>query len=87
MKEVEDYNAKVRASPFEGLTFITPAAIKATITRMKSPPKREKIRAGLAEINDPGAFNIDVIDLDTGKAKKRTRTRERSRSRERTRER
>lgn len=57
--DVEAYNRRARNSGFENVPFITESVLKSTITRVQTPHKRERIRAGTVEREDPGeiAFN------------------------------
>ncbi|MBT3194651.1 MAG: PLxRFG domain-containing protein, partial [Verrucomicrobia bacterium] len=57
--DVERYNARVRSSSFESVPFITERVIKSQLKKMATPARREKIRAGTAEREDPGRVEFD----------------------------
>ena len=57
--DVEKYNARVRQSRFKSIPFVTESGIKSQITKMNTPLKREKIRAGLTEREDPGVVFVN----------------------------
>ena len=57
--DVEQYNARVRQSRFESIPFITESGIKTQMKKMNSLSKREKIRAGLVEREDPGSITVE----------------------------
>ncbi len=69
--DAEKYNARVRASRFESIPFITESAIKSQLRKMNTPLKREKIRVGLTEREDPGAIDIDPLEKKSGRRSSR----------------
>jgi len=59
--DVEKYNARVRASKFKSMPFIRPSGIKAILTKMEKPGRRERIRAGEATNDDPGTITPESL--------------------------
>jgi hypothetical protein len=44
--EIQEYNARIKARGLgDSIPFITGSQIGSTITKMQTPPKRERIRA------------------------------------------
>jgi len=49
INDMEAYNAAVRRQRNKAIPLVTRRTIKSAVTRMRTPPRQEKIRAGLAE--------------------------------------
>ncbi|GEM_PF-3303580 len=73
LRDVEEYNARVRKSRFRSLSYITPASIKTQLRNMDRPKKRERIRAGEATQNDPGAVEFTSADGGAGAQRRSAR--------------
>jgi hypothetical protein len=73
--DVELYNARVRASAHGNVSFVTEASIKTQLKRMETIERRERIRAGLAERDDPGEIGFipeEERRAGTGKSLRRS---------------
>jgi N12 class adenine-specific DNA methylase len=76
---IEQYNAKVRNSPFQNLTYITPSTLKSQLTRASKAPRTERIRSGEVEREDPGEIDFNPSNRDQARDRRNRTRRDRNR--------